>query len=147
MSTLRYKTRFANRQTVQHNWYLIDAEGQVVGRLASKIANIIRGKHKADFTPHVNSGDKVIVINAEKVRFTGKKWDNKYYRSYSNYPGGLKLKTPRQLLAKKPTEILRKAVKGMLPKNRLQKQYLKNLFIYTGTEHPHQAQKPQTLEI
>ncbi len=147
MNTLRYKSKFANSGNVSRNWYIIDAEGEIVGRLASKVANLIRGKYKADFTPHYNSGDKVIVINAEKVRFTGRKWDLKIYRRHSNYPGGLKLKTAKQMLDHKPTEIIRKAVSGMLPKNKLQKVYLENLFIYTGTEHPHSAQKPQSIEI
>ena len=147
MNTLSYKTKFANDQTVVQNWYIVDAEGEILGRLASKVAKVIRGKNKPDFTPHVNSGDKVIIINADKVRMTGKKWDQKIYRRHTGYPGGLRLKSAKQMLDAKPTEIVLNAVRGMLPKNKLQKKYLSNLHVYTGREHPHQAQKPVELEI
>jgi large subunit ribosomal protein L13 len=147
VSTIEYRTKFANEDNYTRNWYLVDAEGKILGRLASKIANIIRGKTKADFTPHFNSGDKVVVINAEKVRLTGNKMSDKTYTRYSGYPGGLKTRNPKEILEKKPSDLLRMAVKGMLPKNRLQSVYLKNLHIYAGPEHPHQVQKPVQIEL
>jgi large subunit ribosomal protein L13 len=147
VDTLSYKTVSANKQTVVHNWHLIDAEDLIVGRLASKIAMLIRGKHKATFTPHVNCGDKVIVINAEKVRFTGKKMTDKQYIHYTGYPGGQRFASPAILLSYKPDEVIRKAVHGMLPGNKLRKEYLKNLHIYAGAEHPHTAQNPKKLEL
>lgn len=147
MDTLSYKTISANKATVKHNWFVIDAENQVVGRLASKIANIIRGKNKASFTPHVNCGDKVIVINADKVRFTGKKMTKKEYITFSGYPSGQKRATAKEMLERKPTSLLESAVKGMLPKNKLQKEYMKNMHLFIGTEHPHTAQQPQKIEI
>lgn len=146
MDSLSYKTRSANKATVQKRWFVIDAENQTVGRLASAIAKVIRGKNKPDFTPHVDCGDKVIVLNADKVRFTGKKMQTKEYLSHTNYPGGQRSITANDLMQKKPTEVLRRAVRGMLPNNRLRDVYLKNLITYTGSEHPHEAQKPQTLE-
>ena len=147
MDSLSYRTKSANKQTVTKDWYIVDAEDQVVGRLATRIANVIRGKHKASFTPHVDCGDKVIVINADKIRLTGNKMSEKVYLSHSNYPGGQKSITAEQLLAKKPHEVLRKAVKGMLPNNKLRDVFLKNLLLYTDATHPHEAQKPQTLDI
>lgn len=147
MNTSSYKTKFANENNFTRNWYVIDAEAEVLGRLASKIANVIRGKYKADFTPHFNSGDKVIVLNAEKVRLTGNKLTQKEYIRHTGYPGGVRKTMAKDMLAKKPEEMIRNAVKGMLPKNRLQKEYLKNLHVYKGTEHPHEAQKPVELEI
>lgn len=147
MEALSFKTISANKQTVKRDWILIDAENQVVGRLATKIAMLIRGKHKPDFTPHVNTGDKVIVINADKIRFTGKKMSDKEYIRYTGYPGGQRFATPEELLSKKPEEIIRMAVHGMLPGNKLKAQYMKNLFLYAGTEHPHAAQNPKTLEL
>ncbi len=140
------KTYMAKKESVERKWLLIDAENQVVGRLASKIATILRGKNKPVFTPHVDTGDFVVVINAEKVSFTGRKLDNKMYYSYSGYMGGLKEINAKKLLEKKPEEILKRAVKGMLPKNKLGRQMLKKLKIYTGSEHPHSAQKPEKLE-
>lgn len=147
MDTLSYKTISANKQTVVQNWHIIDAENQIVGRLATTLANLIRGKHKASFTPHVNTGDKVIVINADKIRFTGKKMSDKIYLHYTGYPGGQRAATPERILAKKPTEVLRKAVEGMLPGNKLDKEFMKNLFLYVGTEHPHAAQNPKPYEL
>lgn len=147
MNTLSYKTLSANSDTVVKNWYIVDAENQTVGRLASKLANIIRGKNKPSFTPHVDCGDKVIVINAEKIRFTGNKMNEKIYQTFSGYPGGQKEATPKQLLQRKPTHILFSAVKGMLPKNKLQAVALRNLLLFEGNQHPHSAQKPQTLEF
>lgn len=147
VDSLSYKTVFANKDSVTHNWYIVDAEDKVVGRLASEIARLIRGKHKPEFTPHINCGDKVIVINADKVRFTGNKFEQKIYRSYSGYPGGQKEKTPREYHEYRPNEILSKAVYGMLPKNKLQKRFMNNLFLYEGDKHPHEAQQPEKIDL
>ena len=147
MNTLSYKTKSANNQTVERKWFVVDAEGEVVGRLCSKIAHVLKGKHKTDYTPHVDTGDYVIVLNADKVRFTGSKWDQKEYITFSGYPGGQKRKTAKELAAKKPLSIVEKAVKGMLPKNSLGRQMFKKLFVYTGSEHPHTAQKPEPFKF
>ncbi len=147
MNTLSYKTVSANKATVKKEWYVIDATDQVLGRFSSKVAKIIRGKNKTDFTPHVDCGDNVIVINAEKIRLTGKKLTEKSYLRYTGYPGGERWSTPDELLKKKPTKIIEMAVKGMLPRNRLGNAIFKNLFIYAGSEHPHQAQQPKQLDI
>lgn len=147
MNTLSYKTISANKATVHKEWVLIDAEDQVLGRLASKAASILRGKLKTDFTAHVDCGDNVIIINAEKVRLTGKKLTDKEYLSHSGYPGGQKIHTPKELLKKKPTAVVEKAIKGMLPKNRLGSELFRNLYVYSGTEHPHQAQQPKTITL
>lgn len=147
MDSLSYKTLSANKATVVKNWYIVDAENQTVGRLASKLAMIVRGKNKPDFTPHVDCGDKVIVINADKVRFTGNKMREKEYQTFSGYPGGQKTTKAHEMMVKKPTQILYNAVKGMLPKNKLQAVALKNLLLFEGTDHPHAAQKPQTLDL
>lgn len=147
VDSLSYKTAFTNKESVDHNWYLVDAEDKVVGRLASEIAKLIRGKHKPEFSPHVNCGDKIVVINADKVRFSGNKFEQKIYRSYSGYPSGQKEKTPRELHDYKPTEILRSAVRGMLPKNKLQKRFMNNLFLYAGEEHQQEAQQPTKIDL
>jgi large subunit ribosomal protein L13 len=147
VDTLVYKTRFANQLNHTKNWYVVDAESKVLGRLASEVAKIIRGKNKPDFTPHFNSGDKVIIINAEKIRLTGKKLSDKIYTRYTLHPGGLRKRTAKDYLDFKPTELIKMAVKGMLPKNKLQDDYLKNLHVYTGNEHPHQVQKPVQIEL
>lgn len=147
MDSLSYKTQSANRQTVTKKWFVIDAENQTVGRLATKLAMVIRGKHKASFTPHVDCGDHVIVLNAGKVRFTGSKLQDKEYQTFSGYPSGQKTATAKELMDRKPTQVLYNAVKGMLPKNKLQAVALKNLLLLEGTDHPHGAQKPQTLEL
>ena len=147
MDHLSYKTKSARKEDVQRNWYIIDAEGEVVGRLCTKIAHVLRGKHKPSYTPHVDTGDNVIVINADKVRFTGNKVNDKEYVRYSGYPGGQKKATPADLLAKKPEAIVENAVRGMLPKTKLGRAMFKKLFVYAGNEHPHEAQKPQTLEL
>jgi large subunit ribosomal protein L13 len=144
---LSYKTKFANKENRTINWYLIDAEGEIVGRIASEVAKMLRGKNKTDFTPHFNSGDKVVVINADKVRFTGNKLAEKVYKRYTGYPDGLKTRGAAEQLRRKPTEVLKHAVEGMLPKNKLQKVYMKNLYLYVGTEHPHVAQNPVKIEI
>ncbi|RKY39908.1 MAG: 50S ribosomal protein L13 [Candidatus Omnitrophota bacterium] len=136
------------KETVsQRRFYLIDAQGKVLGRLATRIADILRGKHKPDFAPHQDKGDYVIVINAEKVRVTGKKRESKVYRHYSGYPGGLKEETFAQLLARKPERIIMLAVKGMLPKNKLARRMIRRLKVYRGNTHPHLAQKPTEIEI
>jgi len=125
----------------------VDAGDQVLGRLASNVAKVIRGKHKTNFTPHVDCGDNVIVINADKIRLTGKKWDDKQYISYSGYPGGQKTISPRQLMAKSSTKLIERAVKGMLPKNRLGRKLFKNLHVYEGAEHRHDAQTPKAINF
>ncbi len=147
MDTLSYKTKSANKATANKNWVLVDAGDQVLGRLASNVAKVIRGKHKTNFTPHVDCGDNVIVINADKIRLTGKKWDDKQYISYSGYPGGQKTISPRQLMAKSSTKLIERAVKGMLPKNRLGRKLFKNLHVYEGAEHPHDAQTPKAINF
>jgi large subunit ribosomal protein L13 len=141
------KTQFAKKGEVERKWLLVDAEGQVLGRLASQIAARLRGKHKPVFTPHVDAGDFVVVVNADKVRFTGRKLDQKVYYRHSNYPGGLKSETLKERLEKKPEEVVRDAVWGMLPKNRLGRTLIKKLKVYSGAEHPHEAQKPEPLGI
>lgn len=143
MNTLSYKTISANKQTVEHKWYVIDAEGEVVGRICSRIAHVLRGKHKPSYTPHADAGDYVIVINADKIRFTGQKWDQKEYITFSGYPGGQKRILAKNLQAKKHYAIVENGVRGMLPKNKLGRAMFKKLFVYAGAEHPHHAQKPE----
>lgn len=147
MDTLSYKTISANKATVDKQWVLVDAEGQTLGRLASKVAKLLRGKHKPNFTPHVDCGDNVIVINSEKINLTGNKWAEKNYIRYTGYPGGQKSLTANELLKKHPTRVIEKAVKGMLPKNRLGAQLFRNLNAVVGPEHPHAAQKPKTINL
>jgi len=147
LDTISYKTISANDNTVNKGWVVIDAKNQVLGRLSSHIASILRGKNKTNFTPHVDCGDNVIVINAEKVRLTGKKMTEKVYVSYTGYPGGQRFTTPRKLLASKPERVIEKAVKGMLPKNRLGSEMYRNLYVYAGTEHPHAAQQPKEISL
>ncbi len=147
MDTLTYKTISANKETVHKEWILIDAENEVLGRLSSIVAKFIRGKFKTDFTPHVDCGDNVIIINAEKVRLTGNKLTEKQYVRHTGYPGGQRFRTPREYLDIKPTFLVEKAVKGMLPKNRLGAAILKNLHVYAGNEHPHAAQQPKEVKL
>ncbi|NLF42419.1 MAG: 50S ribosomal protein L13 [Bacteroidales bacterium] len=147
MDTLSYKTLSANKNTVQKEWVLIDAENEVLGRLASKVAKIIRGKNKPSYTPHVDCGDNVIIINAEKVRLTGLKWNQKEYVRHTGYPGGQRITVASDLLRKKPISVIETAVKGMLPKNRLGSALYRNLYVYTGNEHPHQAQQPKKINL
>lgn len=147
MDTLSYKTKSAKPSDIQREWFVIDAEGEVVGRLASRIAHVLRGKHKPQFTPHLDCGDCVIVLNADKIRFTGNKMANKEYLTYSLYPGGQKSRKAKDIHKKKPEAIMEMAVKGMLPKNSLGRQVFKKLFVYTGTEHPHEAQNPQPFKF
>jgi large subunit ribosomal protein L13 len=141
------KTWNAKPGEIERGWYLVDAEGKNLGRLATQIADTLRGKNKPQFTPHVDTGDFVIVVNAEKITVTGKKLDDKMYYRHSGYPGGLKERTLREQLARRPTEVIRAAVKGMLPRNKLARQQLTKLKVYAGPEHPHDAQAPKTLEV
>jgi large subunit ribosomal protein L13 len=147
MNTLSYKTVSANNKTVEKQWVVVDANAEILGRLSSKIAMILRGKHKPSFTPHVDCGDNVIVINADKVRLTGKKFEEKEYVSYTGYPGGQKFISPKELMEKHPTRVVEKAVRGMLPKNKLGNKIFKNLHVYAGGEHPHAAQTPKTIKL
>ena len=149
MNTLSYKTVSINKETAKKEWVVIDATDQVVGRLASKVAKLIRGKYKPSFTPHVDCGDNVIIINAAKVRFTGKKETDKIYTRYTGYPGGQRFNTPAELRKKSfgVERILKHAVQGMLPKGPLGRSLLNNLYIYDGTEHKHEAQKPKAIDI
>ncbi len=147
MNTLSYRTESLRKEDAAHKWHVVDAEGEVVGRLCSRIAHVLRGKHKPDYTPHVDNGDYVIVINADKVRFTGNKMAQKTYLSYSLHPGGQKSVKAENMMDKHPTRIVEKAVRGMLPKTKLGHALIKKLFIYTGTEHPHAAQKPEQLKF
>ena len=147
MDTLSYKTVSANKATVNKEWIVVDATNETLGRFSSRVAQIIRGKHKPSFTPHVDCGDNVIVINADKIRLTGKKWDKKVYIRYTGYPGGQRFVTAKDLIAKKPIALIEKAVRGMLPKNRLGDSLFGNLFVYQGSEHPHIAQQPKEYNI
>jgi len=147
VDTQSYKTVSLNKATVKKEWVVIDATDLALGRLASRVALVLRGKTKAGFTPNVDCGDNVIVINAEKVRLLGKKMTNKVYTRYTGYPGGQRFTTPREILQKRPTELVRKAVKGMLPKTRLGDKIINNLYLYAGPEHPHQAQNPKSIKL
>lgn len=141
------KSFMQKKETVERKWYVIDAEDLILGRLASKAAVLLRGKHKATYTPHVDCGDFVIIINAEKVNLSGNKLEDKKYYNHSGYPGGLRVRTARTMKEQYPTEMVELAVKGMLPKNRLGRQMYKKLFVYAGSEHPHMAQKPEVMEV
>ena len=147
MDTLSYKTVSANRATVNKEWVIVDAQNEVVGRLCAKIALALRGKHKPGYTPHVDCGDNVIVINADKVRFTGNKWADKEYIRHTGYPGGQRIVTAENLMQKNPIAVVEKAVKGMLPKNKLGAVLYGNLHVYAGTEHPHEAQQPKVINL
>lgn len=147
MDTLSYKTKSAKKSEVERTWYVVDAQTAVVGRLCTKIAMVLRGKHKPSYTPHCDTGDYVIVVNADKVRFSGNKMADKKYIRYSGYPGGQKSRTAQEMLDKKPQDIIEKAVRGMIPKNRLGRQVIKKLYVYAGPDHPHAAQQPQELNI
>ncbi len=147
MNTLSYKTISANKETVNKEWVIVDAEGATLGRLATVIASTLRGKHKTNFTPHVDCGDNVVVINAEKVTLSGTKMENKEYIRHTGYPGGQRITKAKDLLRKKPISLVEEAVKGMLPKNRLGSALYKNMHVYAGPSHPHEAQKPRKLEL
>ena len=142
-----YKTVSANAQTVKKEWVVIDATDQVLGRLATRIALILRGKNKTNYTPHVDCGDNVIILNATKVRLTGKKMTDKVYVRYTGYPGGQRFATPKELLQRKPLSVVEEAIRGMLPKNRLGAELFRNLHVYEGAEHPHQAQQPKVINL
>ena len=141
------KTISANKATVSKSWLLVDANNQILGRLASRVAKIIRGKHKTNFTPHVDCGDNVIIVNAEKIQLTGSKWDNKKYFKHTGFPGGQYIQTPNQLLEKDATRIISNAVKGMLPKNKLGRKIIKNLYVFSGRDHNKDAQKPKLIDL
>ena len=147
MDTLSYKTISANKATADKQWVLVDAEGQALGRLASKVAKLIRGKHKPNFTPHVDCGDNVIIINAEKITLSGNKWTDKSYIRHTGYPGGQKSLTATELYGKDPARVVEKSVKGMLPKNKLGAALFRNLTVVVGTEHAHAAQKPTVINL
>ena len=147
MDTLSYKTKSANKNTVEKQWLLVDAEGQTLGRLASKVAKILRGKNKPNFTPHVDCGDNVVIVNAEKIQLSGNKWEDKTYTRYTGYPVGQRSTTARELLDKNPASIIEKAVKGMLPKNKLGAELFRNLRVYVGTDHDQEAQKPKAINL
>lgn len=147
MNTLSYKTVSANKATVNKEWLVIDADGEVLGRLASTVAKLLRGKNKPEFTPHVDCGDNVIILNAHKIQLTGNKWADKTYISHTGYPGGQRSIVAEDLMVKKPTEMVKKAIKGMLPKNRLAAKIMNNLHIYDSAEHDHEAQKPRTIKL
>jgi len=147
VNTLSYKTISANKTTAQKNWVVVDAQGHNLGRLASKVAVILRGKHKPNYTPHVDCGDNVIIINAEKINLTGNKFDNKTYIRHTGYPGGQRSLTAKEIYAKNPAVLVEKAIKGMLPKNKLGADLFRNLNVNIGSEHKHTAQQPKTINI
>jgi len=147
MDTLSYRTVSANPSTIKKEWVLIDAEGEIVGRLASVAAQLLRGKYKTNYTPHMDCGDNVVIINAEKIRFSGKKLTEKQYVRHTGYPGGQRFSTPKELLQRKPISILEHAIRGMLPKNKLGDKLYRNLHVYAGPEHKLQAQKPKLINL
>ena len=141
------KTFMANNQTITRKWFVVDAEDKTLGRLATEVASVLKGKHKPTYTPHVDSGDYVIVINAEKIKLTGKKWDQKLYYKHSGYSGGLTSRTAKETMKRFPTRMVEKAIQGMLPHTKLGRSMAKKLFVYAGTEHKHEAQQPERLEV
>lgn len=147
MRHLSYKTQFVNKQTHKPEWFIVDAAGLTVGRMATRIASILRGKHKPTYTPHADAGDYIIVINADKIVLTGDKFEQKIYIDFTGYPGGKKEETAKSLVNRRPEKIVERAVKGMLPKNRLGRAMFKKLFVYKGDAHPHAAQKPQAIQL
>jgi large subunit ribosomal protein L13 len=147
LDTLSYKTQYPNDATVEKSWLVVDATDQILGRVASEVAKIVRGKHKPSFAPHVDCGDHVIVINTDKVRLTGKKWTDKKYVRHTGYPGGQRIASPLEVKEKSSTLLIENAVRGMLPRNRIGRQIFKNLHVYAGAEHPHEAQKPQEAKL
>ena len=147
MDTLSYKTVSANNATVNKEWVVIDASNEILGRLSTKVANMLRGKNKVNYTQHVDCGDNVIIINAEKIRLTGKKLTDKVYVRHTGFPGGQRFTTPKEMLKKRPIAVIEHAVKGMLPKNKLASVQYGNLYVYPGSEHPHEAQKPRVINL
>jgi large subunit ribosomal protein L13 len=147
VNTLSYKTVSANAATVNKEWVIVDANNEILGRLASKVAKMLRGKHKTNFTPHVDCGDNVIVINADKVKLTGSKWTDREMFRHTGYPGGQRIETPEDIFKKNPAKLVEKSVKGMLPKTKLGNAIFKNLHVYAGDSHPHEAQKPKEVNL
>lgn len=147
MEALSYKTESLSKEAVKKDWIVIDAEALVLGRVSSQIAKVLKGKHKTSYTPHLDCGDNVVVINAEKVKLTGKKMTEKVYVRYTGYPGGQRFATPREVLSKNPKQLIEMAVRGMLPKNRLGREIFTNLYVYEGANHPHVAQNPKSITI
>lgn len=147
VDTLSYKTVSANAKTVTKEWVVLDAKDQVLGRFSSQAAMMLRGKHKANYTPHADCGDNVIIINADKIRLTGRKWSEREYISHTGFPGGQRFVTPEKLIVQKPTAVVERAIYGMLPKNRLGNAIKGNLFVYAGSEHPHAAQQPKAITL
>lgn len=147
MDTLSYKTKSATQATINKEWVVVDASDMVIGRLSTRVAKLLRGKYKPNYTPHLDCGDNVIVINADKVRLTGKKWSDRVFFSHTGYPGGQRETTPAEMFAKDPAKLVQRSVKGMLPKNKLGSQLLRNLHVYAGSEHKHEAQKPKVIDI
>ena len=147
MDTLSYKTPSANKESANKQWLIVDAEGKNLGRLSSEVAAVLRGKHKPLFTPHADCGDYVIVVNAEKIALTGKKWDEKVYIRYTGYPGGQRFASPKEMMAKHPTAMIEMAIRGMLPKNRLGREVFRNLYVYAGTNHEQIAQQPSVYTL
>ncbi len=147
MDTLSYRTKSVNKESADKKWLIVDAEGQTLGRLSSRIAYVLRGKHKPTFTPHADTGDNVIVINAEKVELGGNKWEQKTYIRHTGYPGGQRETTAQELKDKHPERLVEKAVKGMLPKNKLGAELFRNLYVYVGTDHKHEGQQPENLDL
>jgi large subunit ribosomal protein L13 len=147
VDTLSFKTKSANKKSVVKEWILVDARDEVLGRLASKVTIMLRGKNKPNFTPHIDCGDYVVIINAEKAKLTGNKMTDKKYFKHTGYPGGQDMDTPEELFARKPTAVVEKAIRGMLPKNRLGRQLFRNLHVYAGSEHPHEAQQPKKINL
>jgi large subunit ribosomal protein L13 len=145
VDAISYKTKSITKATAKKEWYIVDAEGQTLGRFSSKVANILRGKHKTNFTPHVDCGDNVIIINADKIRFTGNKLNDKDYVFYSGFPGGQRFESAKDMMVKKPTYAVEHAIEGMLPNNKLGSEIFRNLYVYAGSEHPHVAQQPKPL--
>ncbi len=147
MDSLSYKTISVNKATAQKEWVVVDATDQVLGRLGTKVAKLLRGKYKPSFTPNADCGDNVIIINAEKAKLTGSKWNDRVYLRHTGYPGGQRETTPARILAKNPEDLYRKVVKGMLPKNHLGEAIINNMYVYAGSEHPHQAQNPKVIDL
>lgn len=147
MDTLSYKTISANRATVNKEWVLIDAEDAVLGRLSSEVARLLRGKHKTNYTPHVDCGDNVIVINASKIKLTGNKWEGRFHFSHTGYPGGQIRQTPLEIFSKSPVALVEKSIKGMIPKTKLGRALFKNLYVFEGAEHTHEAQQPTEIKL
>lgn len=148
MDSKSYRTQYLNKDSIQKNWFVADADGKTLGRFSSEIAKVLRGKNKASFTPHLDCGDYVIVINSDNIKLTGNKWKDKKYVTHSGYPGGQKITSPAQIKERKSSKfIVEKAVKGMLPKNRLGRQLFRNLFVYEDNNHPHDGQKPKELKV